>query len=148
LVAGGPVVVPKVVNGRNRVFWFFAFEGVKDSQPATTFITVPTAAERTGDFSALLGVKSPTILYDPYTAVMSGTTVTRSAYPGNKIPSNQLSPIAQKYLQFFPEPNVVNGARDDGFNNFGTNASSSDGYTNELGRLDFNFSQKHRTYFN
>jgi hypothetical protein len=148
VVAGGPVYVPKVVDGRNKVFWFFAFEGVKDSQPATTFLTVPTAAERTGDFSELLRVKSPTILYDPYTAVQNGTTITRTAYAGNKIPTNQLSPIALKYLNFLPAPNVTNGARDDGYNNFGTNAPSADGYTNELGRIDYNISQKHRTYFN
>lgn len=148
--AGGPVFVPKVVDGHNKLFWFFAFEGVKDSQPATTPLTVPTAAERTGDFSALLATRSvsPTILYDPYTAVQSGTTITRTAYAGNKIPANQLSPIAQKYLGFIPAPNVINGARDDGFNNFGSNAPSRDGYTNELGRLDYNISARHRTYFN
>ena len=95
-------------DGRNRLFWYFAFEGVKDSQPATTFMTVPTAAERTGDFSELLKVKSPTVLYDPYTAVQSGTTITRTAYPGNKIPASQISPIASKYLAFMPSPNVVN----------------------------------------
>ena len=149
-VAGGPVYVPKVVDGRNRAFWFFAFEGVKDSQPATTFLTVPTAAERSGDFSALLNVKNPgpTTLYDPYTAVLNGTTVTRTAYAGNKIPASQVSAIARSYLNFFPEPNVVNGSRDDGYNNFGTNAPSSDGYTNELGRLDYNINTRNRTYFN
>ena len=43
---------------------------------------------------------------------------------------------------------MVNGARDDGFNNFGTNAPAADGYTNELGRIDYNISQQNRTYFN
>lgn len=146
--AGGPMYVPKVFDGRNKLFWFFAFDGVKDSQPATTFMTVPTAAEKTGDFSALLGVKSPTILYDPYSAVQSGTTITRTAYAGNRIPSNRLSAIAKNYLSFFPDPNVINGARDDGYNNFGSNAPSSDGYTNELGRLDYNINARNRTYFN
>ena len=63
------------------MFWFFAFEGVRDSQPATTFLTVPTAAEKAGDFSALLTSKNPgpTILYDPYSAVQNGTTITRTA---------------------------------------------------------------------
>jgi hypothetical protein len=150
LVAGGPVVVPKVVNGKNKLFWFFAFEGVKDSQPATTFMTVPTAAERSGDFSALLGLKTlaPTILYDPYTATQSGSTITRTPYSGNKIPSNQLNAVAKNYLSLFPDPNVTAGVREDGQNNFGSNAPSADGYTNELGRLDYNINQKNRTYFN
>ncbi len=149
-VAGGPVFVPKVVDGRNRVFWFFAFEGVKDSQPATTFMTVPTAAERNGDFSALLAVKNPgpTILYDPYSAVQNGTVISRTAYAGNKIPAAQLSPIARKYLSLFPDPNITAGVREDGNNNFGSNAPSADGYTNELGRIDYNITQNQRTYFN
>jgi hypothetical protein len=150
IVAGGPVMVPKVVNGKNKLFWFFAFEGIKDSQPTTTFMTVPTDAERAGDFSALLNLKtiSPTILYDPYTATTSGSTVVRTPYAGNKIPTNQLSAIAKNYLSLFPEPNVTAGVREDGNNNFGSNAPSADGYTNELGRIDYNISQKNRTYFN
>ena len=46
VTAGGPVWIPKVYNGRNKLFWFFAWEGLKDSQPNTTFLTVPTAKER------------------------------------------------------------------------------------------------------
>lgn len=148
VTAGGPMIVPKVFNGRNRVFWFFAFEGVKDSQPATTFISVPTPTQRTGDFSQLLGIKNPVVLYDPYSAVLSGTTVTRTAYPGNRIPTTQLNPIALNYLKFIPAANLTTGVREDGYNNFGSNASSIDGYTNELGRMDFNISNQHRTYFN
>lgn len=150
LVGGGPVIVPKVLNGKNRVFWFFAFDGLRDSQPTTTFMTVPTDAERTGDFSALLTVKNPgpTVLYDPYSATQSGSTITRTAYPGNKVPSSQLSAIARNYLGLFPEPNVTNGAREDGQNNFGSNAPAADGYTNELGRMDVNVTESQRTYFN
>ena len=65
VTAGGPFYVPKVVDGRNKVFWFFAFEGVKASSPNTTFLTVPTPAQRHGDFSKLLTVKAPTVIYDP-----------------------------------------------------------------------------------
>jgi len=150
IVAGGPVIVPKVMDGRNRVFWMFAFEGIKDSQPTTTFMTVPTDAERTGDFSALLTVKNPgpTVLYNPYSAVQNGTTITRQPYPNNIVPADQISAIAKHYLSLFPEPNVTAGVREDGQNNFGSNAPSADGYTNELGRLDFNVTESQRTYFN
>jgi len=140
VVAGGPVFVPKVVNGKNKLFWFFAFEGVRDSQPsATQFFTVPTTAQRSGDFSGLQQ------LYDPNTATVSGTTVTRQPYANNKIPANQISTIAQKYLALFPQPNTPGS---NGQLNFATNAPSADGYTNELGRLDYNINQKNRTYFN
>jgi hypothetical protein len=148
LTVGGPVFLPKVFDGRNKVFWFFAFEDDQASTPAPAFVTVPTDAERAGDFSALLKIKSPTILYDPFTATTSGTTIVRKALPNNVIPTAYLSPIAMKMLQYFPSPNVANVTRDDGYQNFGNNGISKDGFTNELGRLDINFSDKHRVYFN
>ena len=88
------------------------------------------------------------MLYDPNSAVLSGTAVNRTPFAGNIIPASQFNPIARNYLKFFPTPNVPNIARDDGYNNFGANATSKDGYTNELGRLDYNISAKNRTYFN
>jgi hypothetical protein len=55
-VFGGPVWIPKVFDGRNKLFFLYSFEGFKGSTPAPNTTTVPTAAERTGDFSALLGI--------------------------------------------------------------------------------------------
>src|SRR5215467_13615893 len=51
--SGGPVYVPKAFNGRDRLFWFFGFERLTDSQPNSKFLTVPTTAELSGDFSSL-----------------------------------------------------------------------------------------------
>ncbi len=79
VTAGGPIWIPKVFDGRNKLFWFFAWEGLKDNQPNTTFLTVPTDAERSGDFSALLALGSQYQLYNPFTATLSGTTITRAA---------------------------------------------------------------------
>src|ERR1035437_6750612 len=53
LTVGGPVLIPKIFNGRNKLFFFFAWEGLKDNTPASQFVTVPTDAEKIGDFSAL-----------------------------------------------------------------------------------------------
>ena len=108
VTAGGPVRIPKVLDGRNKLFWFFAFEGMKDAQPNPYITSVPTAAERTGDFSQILNADK-TQLYDPYTAVKSGTTITRSPFVNNQIP--QLAPyvnsVAQAYLKYVPLPNVT-----------------------------------------
>ena len=79
---------------------------------------MPTARQRTGDFSELLKLGSSYQLYNPYTAVVSGATVTRAPYPNNVIPASQLNPIALAMLQFYPLPNIA-AARSDGFNNFG-----------------------------
>lgn len=147
LTAGGPMVAPKIYNGRNKLFWFFAFEGLKDGQPNPTFVTVPTDAERQGNFSALLPLGSQYQLYNPNSAVLNGTTVTRSPFPGNIIPQNLLSPIALNYMKFYPEPNVTVGAGATGTNNYSSSATTTDNYSNELGRLDYNLSDKDRMFF-
>jgi hypothetical protein len=51
---GGPVWIPKVFNGRDKMFFFFSYEGIEDSQRQTINTTVPTDPERRGDFSALI----------------------------------------------------------------------------------------------
>ena len=156
LNGGGPLYIPKVFNGKNRVFWYFAWEGMRDSDPANSpletgnpvnFTSVPTPAERQGDFSALLNVPGTNnyTIYDPATGVLSGANVSRQPFPNNAIPTNRLNPIAQKYLQYFPQPNspgLANGSQ-----NFLVNAIDSDGYDNELGRLDVNISDKNKLSF-
>jgi len=54
VTVGGPIFIPQVFNGKDKLFFFFAWEGLKDGQPKSNLTTVPTAAERAGDFSALL----------------------------------------------------------------------------------------------
>jgi Carboxypeptidase regulatory-like domain len=141
VTAGGPVLVPKVYDGRNKLFWFFAWEGLKDSQPNSTLLTVPTDAERLGNFSGL------TTLYNPYSAQTKNGTVTRSPIPGNNLNNVPgLNPIAVALLKYYPEPNTVpQGAN--GTLNFFSNAPTVDNYSNELGRLDYNMSTRNRISF-
>jgi hypothetical protein len=145
LTAGGPIWIPKVLNGRNKLFWFFAFEGMKDGQPAPTFLTIPTAAERGGDLSQILAADK-TQLYDPYSAVVNGTTITRSPIPGNIIPKNELNTVAQNYMKFYPLPNIAGTA--DGQQNYGNSATTNDNYNNEMGRLDYFMTDRSRLAFN
>jgi hypothetical protein len=144
--AGGPVLIPKVFNGKDKLFWFFAFQGDRNSQPNTTFLSVPTAAEKTGDFSQILKTDG-TQLYDPYSATLNGSTIVRQPLPNNQIPSNRISPIAQKYLAFYPAPNAT-PLRSDGYFNFGTTAPNTNSADNETGSLDYNMSNKSRMSFN
>ena len=137
LTAGGPMLIPKVFDGRNKLFWFFAWEGLRDSQPNSTPLTVPTDAERKGDFSALLPLGSKYQLYNPFAPTLTGTVVTRAAFPNNVIPTALLNPVSLSLLKLFPEPNVTGQA--DGTNNFLSTAATPDIYSNELGRMDYNF---------
>ena len=147
LTAGGPVYIPRTFDGRNKLFWFFAWESMIDSQPNTTLLTVPTTQERQGDFSALLPAGSQYQLYDPNTAVLNGTTVTRTALASNMIPLNRLSPIATSYLNYFPLPNVTSGVGPTGVNNYISNATTKDNFVNFLGRTDYNMSARSRAFF-
>ena len=143
----GPILIPKVFNGRNRVFFFFAYEGIKDALPAPSTSTLPTPAEKAGNFSALLNVGTAYQIYDPANAVVEGARVRRVPFAGNIIPSNRISPIALNYLKYYPDPNQP--GRPDGQDNFVslTNGERNDFY-NYLGRMDFNISDRHKLFFN
>jgi hypothetical protein len=156
--SGGPVFVPKIFNGKNRIFWFFGWEGMRDSDPANSpletgnpqnFATVPTAAERAGDFSQLLKTadKNNYTIYDPSTGVLQGNLVSRQPFPNNVIPTTRLNPVALKYLQYYPLPNTPGVAAGNGLQNYTLNTVDSDGYDNELGRLDINLSDRNRLAF-
>lgn len=156
--ASGPVLIPHVYDGRNKLFWLFAWEGLKDSQPNTNVATVPTVAERTGDFSALLplgcpdgyqngntalcasGAANPYQLYNPYSATEKNGKIIRKPIAGNNLNTAGLAidPVAANYLKLYPQPNIAGAAN--GEDNYISNAPSVDSYNNELGRLDWNLS--------
>ena len=142
----GPVEIPKVVHGRNKVFFLFAYEGVNDALPAPTTNTMPTVAERAGDFSALLNLGSIYQIYDPQSGVVQGGRVVRQPFPGNIIPANRISPIAQNYLKYYVQPNQPGNA-----NGQANYLSNSDGernsFYNVIGRLDVALSERHRFFF-
>ena len=145
MTAGGPVLVPKLYDGRQRVFWFFAYEGIRSTKPVTNVMTLPTQAEHQGDFSALLKLGAIYTIYDPATGVVSGSRAARTPFPGNTIPTSRLNPVAMNYMKYYPAPNLPGLA--DGENNYGTSTPGSDNFDNELGRIDFNVSNKDKLYY-
>lgn len=93
---GGPVWIPKVIHGKDKLFWFMSFEGTKQSQFATTpNLTLPTAAMRTGDFSST-GV----VIYDPLTGNPDGTG--RTPFAGNVIPGNRIASASATLTALLP----------------------------------------------
>ncbi|HEX8847251.1 MAG TPA: carboxypeptidase regulatory-like domain-containing protein [Pyrinomonadaceae bacterium] len=147
---GGPVTWPRFgeggrafVSGRNRYFFFFAYEGLKDAFPEPGLFTVPTLAERRGDFSALLplGIQ----IYDPLTAVMVGNRVQRTPFANNIIPAERISAVARAFLQFYPLPNQPGDAQ--GRNNFISPNPRTDTFNSESLRLDFSFNDRHTAFF-
>ena len=97
---GGPVTIPKIYNGKNKTFVWAAWEGYRQKSPLSNGYTVPTTAERTGDFS-----KSPYTIYDPLTSVKNADgTVTRTPFAGNIIPAGRLNPAGLAIASYFPVP--------------------------------------------
>src|SRR5262245_24039171 len=98
---GGPVLLPKLYNGRDRTFFFVSYEGMRERQGLVFNSVVPTAAMKRGDYSAA-GLNT---LYDPLTTAGN----TRTAFTNNVIPTNRISPQALYFLKFIPDPNTSPG---------------------------------------
>jgi len=154
---GGPIYIPKLINGRDRMFFEYAFEGYIGTLPATVIGSVPTQAERTGDFSALLAISPNYQLYNPYTSVATTTIVNGkpvTTYSRSKIPGNvfanaglSVSQLAKNYFDLFPLPNYSGSStKPDGTNNFFSSDPTSNNYKSNAARVDFVLTQKNRLY--
>jgi hypothetical protein len=106
---GGPVMVPRLYNGKNRTFFWIATEAYRQRQTSSTSVSVPTAIERTGDFSQSRYTNgSLQTIYDPLsTAINSNGSYTRQPFPGNTIPANRINPIGFQLASYYPLPNSV-----------------------------------------
>lgn len=162
---GGPVVIPHLYAGRNKTFFFGDYEGLRAASPVTTTLTVPTAANRGGDFSSLLGAQVGTdylgrpiysgAIYDPYStrtvtagqvdpqtgliATSSGTI--RDPFDGNLVAQARWDKLASTLLTYWPKPTNENA-----YNNYVISASSpqqQDAYTI---RIDHNIDAKSRIF--
>ena len=102
----GPLTIPHVYKGKDRSFFFYSYEVGRRRTSTQSTALVPTAAERTGDFSDWKDANGNLIaLYDPTTQTDNSTPSTRTAFANNKITT--LSTIAKNFLALFPTPNVT-----------------------------------------
>ena len=105
---GGPVVLPRLYDGRNRTFFFFNYEEWRYARYANPIATMPTALQRAGDFSRTFDASGKLItIYDPATTAPNpnGSGSVRSLFPGNIIPASRLDPVSVNFLRFYPLPN-------------------------------------------
>ncbi|HVN77667.1 MAG TPA: TonB-dependent receptor [Terriglobia bacterium] len=102
---GGPLSIPKVYHGADRTSFFVGYNGSRQKNPSDTTVTVPTLAEREGDFShtfTQVGADTvPVSIFDP---TMQGNG--DREFPGNQIPADRISPIARGLLNYVPRPNL------------------------------------------
>ncbi|MGH9308407.1 MAG: carboxypeptidase regulatory-like domain-containing protein [Vicinamibacterales bacterium] len=143
LNVGGPAWFGDLYDGRDKTFFFTAFEWLYDQFPEPGQFTVPTEAQRNGDFSALLsqGIR----IYDPLTAVRRADgRIERQPFPGNVIPQDRISPIAREILKYYPLPNQPGTAT--GQNNFITSNPRGDDFYSMNYRVDHVLTDKQRFF--
>ncbi len=103
---GGPVLVPKLFNGRNRLFFMFNYEALRARTTRVTTATTITQAMRNGDFSVV-----PTQLRDPLTRTGTGSAATATPFAGNQIPVSRFDRNSLFLLGAYnPLPNITQAA--------------------------------------
>jgi hypothetical protein len=140
---GGPVVIPKIYNGKDKTFFFVNYEGFRLRQGKSFTQQVPTAAQRGGDLSSI-----DTQIYDPLTTCGTGApglpvctggqvAYDRTPFAGNQIPTNRINPTSIKMLGLYPMPNAAG----QGYN-YVTNASVGGNNNETVVHIDQNISDK------
>ena len=144
-VAGGPVILPHLYNGKDKTFWMFGLEIQDKVKSGQSLVTLPTEAQRKGDFSSLLALGSEYQIYDPLTTVpASGGRFKRTAFAGNIIPDSRINPVARKLISYYPQPNAPGNA--DGVGNYVISNPELQDFYQAIARIDHNFSERHRIF--
>jgi hypothetical protein len=130
---GGPLSVPHVYDAKNKTFFFFTYEGVRRPQEFLLNQLVPPTPWRNGNLASFNGV-----IKDPVTGL---------PFTNNQIPANRINPVSAKALNLlFENPNDANNASI-AAPNFNKNLSGDFTVNGYDGRIDHNFSDRHKVYF-
>ena len=155
----GPIHIPHVYDGKDRTFFMFAMEQYHEITPQPVLGSVPTAAQRAGDFSqTFTAANQMYTIYDPllqYTnpAYNSSKSISvtnyhyiRTPFPNNVIPSSRFSQIALNVLKDIPLPNQTGDPVTHLNNWFGADAGELDSYRNLISRVDHLISPSWRMF--
>jgi hypothetical protein len=140
-VAGGPI-------RRGRTFYMTSFEGLRERRHAQTTTTVPTLAQRQGDFSQTFAQSGQLIrIFDPFTTRPnpSGSGFIRDQFAGNIIPANRIDPVALQVLNYYPLPNQP-GNPVTGAQNYFASGSAQLNVDNYDGRVDHQLSDNQKGF--
>jgi len=130
---GGPVVIPKMYNGKDKTFFFVNYEAQRIRTGGAQFADVPTPQEVQGDFSA----RGNPIIYDPTT--YNPATQTRQPFPGNIIPADRISKRGVTAASLFPAPNYQGSVAG---NNYVRSPAQKNDYDQGNARVDQRLSEK------
>lgn len=143
----GPVFLPKLFDGRNRLFFMVSLESLRESSSGSTATTVPTLDEVQGNFQGFLNDQGQQVtIYDPLTTKLGpGGNYVRTPFPGNAIPKSRINPVAAAAAAFYPAP--TSAGDESHFNNYFKPQSAHNTYDEWLGKLDYHISDKSNLSF-
>jgi len=139
----GPVYIPKVFDGRNKLFFLLTLEGLREHNPGSMVTTLPQPEQLTGDFSKLYNSSGALVtIYDPMSTRLdaSGKYI-RTPFSGNKIPSDRINPVSAKVASFYPAPTNP-GVGPDKTENYSKVLPATNGYDAWLGKMDYRVTDK------
>ena len=143
--ADGPVYIPKIVDGRNRLFFMFSYEGWRSRGTDLQNFTIPLDDQRNGDFSRLFAADGRLVtIYDPLTTTPDGSS--RTAFPGNRVPASRMNPIAVKAASFYPRP-IFAGQGPGQINNYVLPTPNIFGINMVASRIDYQLNSTNQIHF-
>jgi hypothetical protein len=150
--AGGPVMIPKVIDGRNKSFFFTDYEGITNHSTSNATATVPLPEWLAGDFSNLRNSSGTSLItiYDPVTVRQNPANPSqwiRDPFPDNRIPDNRIDPVARKLATFWPKPNTTPLNVYTQQDNFISSGPATNDYWRQSTRWDHNWTEKWRMWF-
>lgn len=144
---GGPVRLGKLYDGRNKTFFMYGYEGIKESRPRNNGTpTVATPQMRAGDFSSLLAFNTSFQIYNPFTRrSVAGGRFQQDPFPGNIVPASMINPVANNIQKYFADP--LSAGNPDGSNNFqNPGLLEKIDYGTHTIRMDQNLGQNQRLF--
>jgi len=135
----GPIVLPKLLDGRNRLFFLLSLDATRSRGVDTESAVMPDAALRGGDFTGI-----PQLIYDPLTTTQQGSNFVRSPFSGNRIPAGRMNNVARRVIEFVPLPNLAGRAV--GQLNYANFGGSSSGYNQWLTKVDYRINDSNNVY--
>jgi hypothetical protein len=141
---GGPVMLPGFPRDkfRNKLFFFVSYDQLSNTASALSRFTMPTALERSGDFSQSVNPNGSAILIrDPGTGATCSATSAAGCFPGNKIPASRLNPAGTAMMNLFPLPNTTDLTGNRQYN-FQNTTSNQNPRRDTIVRGDYNISER------
>jgi len=139
----GPIWIPKLFDGRNKLFYMVSYDSSPSSSLYTSQFTTPLPEMKTGDFSNLRAANGqPVLIYDPATTRLGANNVyTRQPFAGNRIPQNRFDPVGAKLVSYYPAP-TRDGDTAARVNNFFQTSNNSGQLWQWTGRMDIRAGSK------